>query len=110
MAKDKFEPLRSSLLIRNPNALEFTLFEHELHRFNTNDYLWTVNKNGNLEGKNKENDKHYFTWQPHGAQFTIIYDIPRSAKKFILKRPPVLDFQATLNQMNFDNTWITLVD
>lgn len=109
IAKEKYEPLRSSLLIRNPNSLEFTLFEHELYRINTNDYQWGLNKNGNLEGKNKETGIHEFTWQPHGSQLTIIYSIPKSAKRFSIKRPPVLDFCDTMNQIGFDESWITVL-
>lgn len=110
IAKDKFEPLRSSLLIRNPNTLEFTLFEHELFRYNTNNYYWEINSNGNLEGFNKETNEHCFTWQPHGSQFTIIYKIPRSSIKFKIKRPPIIDFDKTLDQIGFNNSWVTIVE
>lgn len=109
VAKDQFEPLRSSLLIRNPNILAFTLFEHELYRFNTNDYTWHTNSNGNLIGKESSTGKHKFTWQPHGSQFTIIYEIPESSKKFIIKRPPVLDFHETMTQIGFNDEWITIL-
>lgn len=109
IAKERFEPLRSSLLLRNPNKLEFTLFEHELYRFNIKDFKWTVNKNGNLEGQHIETGKHKFTWQPHGSQFTIIYEIPKSAKKFKIKCPPKLDFDETMEQIGYDNSWITIL-
>ncbi|GBU10350.1 hypothetical protein AwWohl_14880 [Gammaproteobacteria bacterium] len=109
IAKDKFEPLRSTLLIRNPDTLEFTLFEHELQRFNTNDYVWSSNKNGNLEGRERNTNAHKFTWQPHGSQFTILYDIPLSAKRFKIKRPPILDFNETMSQIGFDDSWVTIL-
>ncbi len=109
IAKDSFEPLRSILLIRNINTLEFTLYEHELHRFNTRDFIWKVNKKGNVEGYEIDSQKHVFTWQPHGSQFTIIHSIPSSAKKFILKRPPVLDFNKTMQQVNYDDSWVTIL-
>lgn len=109
IAKDRFEPLRSSLLIRNPNTLEFTLFEHELYRFNTNDYSWKTNRNGNLEGTEISSGQHKFTWQPHGSQFTILYKVPQSAKRFTVKRPPVLDFHDTMNQIGFDDSWVTIL-
>lgn len=109
IAKDKFEPLRSSLLIRNPNTLEFTLFEHELFRYNTNNYYWKTNNNGNLVGLDKETKEHCFTWQPHGSQFTIIYKIPSSSIKFKIKRPPVLDFDKTLKQIGFNNNWVEII-
>ena len=40
-----------------------------------------------------------FTWQPHGSQFTVIYDVPISSTKFKVNRPPVLDFAKTLDQI-----------
>ena len=109
IAKDKFDPLRSCLLIRNPNTLEFTLFEHELYRFNTNDFLWKSNRNGNLEGTEISSGKHKFTWQPHGSQFTILYDVPLSAKRFKIKRPSVLDFRDTMKQIGFEDSWVTIL-
>lgn len=109
IAKETFEPLRASLLIRNPNSLHFTLFEHELHRFNTMEYAWSFNKNGNLEGRDRRTKQHVFTWQPHGAQFTIIYDVPASAKKFTVKRPQVLDFEETIAAIGFDDSWVTIL-
>lgn len=109
IAKDKFEPLRSSVLIRNPNTLAFTFFETELHRFSTNDYEWNVNKNGNLIGTEIGTGTHRFTWQPHGSQFTILYSVPPSAKKFMVRRPPVLDFDETMSQIGFDETWVTIL-
>ncbi len=109
IALDKFNPLRSSILIRNPNTLEFSLFEHELHRFNTNEYRWETNKNGNLQGYQESDDKHIFTWQPHGSQFTIIYDIGVSASLFKIRRPQILDFKETLNQVGFTDEWVTFI-
>ena len=111
LAKNDYEPLRSSVLIRNPNTLEFTIYEHELGRFNIKEHSWEKNKNGNLEGKRKTDQKHVFTWQPHGSQLTIIYDVPISSIKFRVKRPPVLDFNKTLDQIGFDSSsWIEIVE
>ena len=109
IAKDKFEPLRSSLLIRNPNVLEFCLYEHELARYNTANYQWTENRNGNLIGIEKDTGKHIFTWQPHGSQFTIHYDIPTSATRFSIRRPPVLDFEKTMESIGFAEDWVTIL-
>lgn len=108
IAKDRFEPLRSIILIRNPENLEFCLYEHELSRYNTADFEWQKNKNGNLVGRHRDTAKHYFTWQPHGSQFTIVHNIPNSATKFSLKAPPVLDFDSTLKSIGFTNDWVTI--
>lgn len=110
IAKDHYEPLRSSILIRNPNTLEFCIYEHEIHRFNTKDYRWQVNKNGNFNGYRISDDKHIFTWQPHGSQFTIIYDVSTSSIKFKVKRPPILDFEKTLDQIGFDDSWVIIME
>jgi len=109
IAKDNFEPLRSALLVRNPASLEFCLYEHELSRYNTADYLWQKNKNGNLIAKDKTTNEHIFTWQPHGGQFTINYTIPKSAKCFAIKRPPVLNFESVMREIGFDKSWVTIM-
>lgn len=108
IAIDEYANLRSAILIRNVNALDFTLFETEINRFNTSEYDWTVNKNGNLEGRSKTHGAHKFTWQPHGSQFTIIYSVPSSAVRFRIKRPPVLDFNKTMEQIGFDESWVSI--
>lgn len=109
IAKDHYEPLRTNILIRNFNSMEFTLFEHDTVRYNTSDYIWKENTRGNLEGFEIQTNKHKFTWQPHGSQFTILYDLPVSAKKFKVKRPPVFDFENTMSKIGFDNSWVTIL-
>ena len=109
IAKERYEPLRTCALVRNFNTLEFALFETETVRYNTLDYKWRENKKGNLEGYNIATGIHQFTWQPHGAQFTILCDIPPSAIKFAVKRPPVLDFNETMAQIGFDESWVTIL-
>lgn len=108
IATEEYTNLRSATLIRNINSLQFTLFEKEIGRFNTKDYSWTVNKNGNLEGRDNNSKEHVFTWQPHGSQFTVIHKVPESAIKFQIKRPSVLDFNQTIKQIGFDNSWVTI--
>jgi hypothetical protein len=109
VAKDKYEPLRAVVLIRNFETLEFALFEHDIYRYVTAEFDWRENKDGNLEGFDKATGKHCFTWQPHGSQFTVLYDVPASAIRFMVKQPPVLDFAKTLDQVGFDDSWVTIV-
>jgi uncharacterized protein with WD repeat len=73
------------------------------------DYTWKENKRGNLEGRDIISGKHVFTWQPHGSQFTILYDVPASAKRFTIKRPTVLDPEKTLETIGFDQSWVTIL-
>jgi hypothetical protein len=108
IALDNFDRLRSAILIRNFDTFDFTLFEDETSRFATNEYRWEVNKNGNLEGYNRTSNDHKFTWQPHGSQFTIMHVVPASAVRFSVQRPPVLNFNDTLDQVGFDPSWITI--
>ena len=109
LAKERYEPLRTNVLIRNINSMEFVLFEHDTVRYNTQEYAWRVNSRGNFEGVEIASGTHKFTWQPHGSQFTILYDVPVSAKKFIIRRPPVLDFENTMSQIGFDASWVTII-
>ena len=88
IAKEHYEPLRTCVLVRNLLTMEFTLFENEIIRYDVSDFEWRENKKGNFEGFHKSTHKQYFTWQPHGARFTILCDVPLSAKKFQVKRPP----------------------
>ena len=108
IALDQFDFLRTAILIRNVNTLEFTLFEEETRKYVTNEYKWKINKNGNFEGFDKTTNKHKFTWQPHGSQFTIKYTVPTSAIKFQIRRPPILDFEKTMEQIGFDETWVSI--
>lgn len=108
IALDKFDCLRTSILVRNINALELTLFEIDTHKFIHTDYVWSVNKRGNFEAYNKITNKHRFTWQPHGAQFTIKHIIPASAIKFKIKRPHIVDFEATMKQIGFEDSWVEI--
>lgn len=109
IAKDHYEPLRTSILIRNFTGLEFTLFEHDTVRYNTKNYVWKENKNAVLEGFDVQTGQQKFVWQPHGSQFTILYDIPHSTTKFRIKRPAVFDFENTMKKIGFDSSWVTIL-
>ena len=89
--------------------MSYRLFEEETTRFRTTDYHWEVNSNGNLIGLD-HNNKHCFTWQPHGAQFTIITDVPQEAIKFKVKQPPTLKKDDVLQSIDFDDDWITIIE
>ena len=109
IAQDNYNAVRSMILIRSTDMLSYTLFEEENRRFRTNDYIWEVNANGNLIGKNMETGEIKFTWQPHGAQFTIHTKVPVNATKFCIKQPPRLDKDDILRSINFDKTWVEII-
>ena len=108
IAQDNYSSLRTSVLIRSYDLLSYVLFEEENHRYRTTDYEWKVNSNGNLLGYLKGTDKQCFTWQPHGSQFTIHTDIPSSARRFKLRKPPIIDKTTVLDNLKFDETWVSL--
>jgi hypothetical protein len=109
VAKANYEPLRTCVLVRNFNTLEFLLFEKETERFVAQNYIWKENKRGIFDGFDAGTNKHIFAWQPHGAQFSIYYDVPLSARKFKIKRPPILDFEAQMKFVGFDQSWVTIL-
>lgn len=109
IAQDNYHRVRTSILVRNPNLTQYTLFEEENHRYATNNYIWEVNNNGNLIGRNKDSGEHCFTWQPHGSQFTIITKVPETAIKFEIKLPPVIKQEDALKNIGFDEGWIKII-
>lgn len=108
IAQDNYTPVRTSVLIRSNDLLSYCLFEEENHRFRTNDYIWEVNTNGNLIGKDIDTGKTCFTWQPHGSQFTIHTHVPENAVKFTIKQPPLLTKEDILKTIQFDSSWVKI--
>lgn len=108
LALDNYNPVRTMVLVRSEDCLSFCLFEKETHRFPSNDFAWTTNRNGNLIGKSIACDKTKFTWQPHGSQFTIHEDIPLNAVRFTIKKPPIVSQEAILSTINFDACWVEI--
>jgi len=108
IARDKFDSLRTAILIRNINSLEFTLFETDVHRFASNEYEWRLNRSKNLVGYDRSSNFHKFTWQFHGSQFTIKHQVPVSAVRFQIKRPPVFDLKETMSRIGFDKSWVII--
>lgn len=109
LALDNYNPVRTMVLVRSEDCLNFCLFEEDTHRFPTNDFKWEVNKNGNLIAKSIASEKISFTWQPHGSQFTIHKDIPLNAVRFSIKRPPVISEDAILSTIGFDSSWVKIL-
>lgn len=102
---------RCVVLVRNSDCTEFLLFEKELQYYDPTQYFFTRNKNGNVEGYEKQGKKriHRFTWQHSGSQFTIIEDVPTTRLHIKVKRPPMIDRAAILQTISFDKSWVELV-
>jgi hypothetical protein len=109
IAQEKYSPVRTSVLIRSLDLLSYMLFEEENRRFRTADYEWRRNKNGNLTGFLAGTDTQFFTWQPHGSQFTLHVEIPNSAKQFTIKKPQIVSKDKTLKTIGFDASWVTII-
>lgn len=108
IAQDNYRQIRTIVLIRSNDLLSYCLFEEESSRFRTNEFSWAANSNGNLIGTETLSGKQKFTWQPHGAQFTIHTEVPASAVKFSIKRPPLVTKASILEGIGFDASWVTI--
>jgi len=107
-AKWDHDDMRMLVLVRNMTTQEFVLFERPIAPFVVNDYTWHRNDNNNLEGHMGE--RHAFTWQPHGSQFTIIEPIPPGATRFRIKRePPKLLMNDVLKMIDFEPDWVEIL-
>lgn len=101
--------LRVVVMIRNMEVKEFVIFEEEAARFTPADFQWGFNGRNNLEGFNKTDKHHHFTWQPHGSQFTIRRHVPGSARRFSINRNvPIVSVDSILQDVGFTTDWITL--
>jgi len=109
IAYEEYNPVRVSVLVRGEDLTEFTLFEEYIERFNTHDYEWEENKNGNLIGVNKKTGETSFTWQPHGSQFTIHTKVPEDAIKFKVRKPPITPMDEVLKNIKFDESWVQII-
>jgi len=104
----KFFHLRTVVLIKSYDLTELVVFETETIMYPINNFVWSRNKNGNLEAREKKSGIHRFTWQPHGSQFTIIETVPSESLLIKVKGPSRLDKSEVLKALKFDNTWITI--
>jgi hypothetical protein len=106
--REKFKNLRTVVLIKSNDLSEVVVFEFETIRYDNELFSWEWNKNKNLQGYNKKNKDHCFTWQPHGSQFTIIEDVPSKRLIIKVKQPPILNKENVLKTIGFDKSWITV--
>lgn len=105
-----FSDLRTIILIRDEELLNFSVLELPTKRFSANDYYWEWNDKKNLEGYEKASDLHRFTWQPSGSQFTILPFVPIERLKIRIKRPPMVSHEFVLNEIKFDPSWVEIVE
>jgi hypothetical protein len=105
----RYKHLRSVVLVKSDDLLELAVFEYETLAFSPNQFDWRWNKRNNLEGFQKKDDAHKFTWQPHGSQFTIIENVPPERLAIRIKQSPYLNQDEVLTALNFDASWIEII-
>ena len=106
--RSKFATLRTVVLIKGENLERLCVFEYETLMFLSDDYSWTWNKRGNLEGFDMKS-KHKFTWQPHGSQFTICETVPSDAVRLEIKKPLSISKEKILDEIGFDASFYTKI-
>ncbi len=108
--REKYKHLRTVVLLKSKDFQTFSIFEFDSVRYDYEKYDWKWNKRGNLEGIDKTNNSHRFTWQSHGSQFTILEKIPQ--KKLIVKinKPTLIDSDKFLESIGFKDDWITIIN
>jgi len=104
-----YKHVRTVVLVKSEDLLEVAAFEFETILYSPDDFWWQWNDRNNLEGYRKSSDSHTFTWQPHGSQFTIIEDVPKERLAIRVRRPPKLDRDKVLDALNFDPSWVEVL-
>jgi hypothetical protein len=106
--REKFQNLRTVVLIKSNDLSEVVVFEFETIRYDPELFIWRWNNHGNLEGSKKSTIEHRFTWQPHGSQFTIIEQVPEKSLIITIKAPETLDKEKILTALGFNKSWISI--
>lgn len=107
--RERYKHVRTVVLIKSEDLNEVGVFEFETLRFEPELYFWKWNKRKNLEGFSKKDKQHRFTWQPHGAQFTVIEDVPDNMVVIKIKHPKKLNKDLILKSLGFEKSWITII-
>ena len=108
-ATEQYPHLRTVVLIRDMENFRFKVFETQTAQFDPADYTWNLNARKNLEGRTVQGGIHTFTWQPHGAQFTIIRPVSGSARSFEVRKPGTLNPQQVLSSLGYSQNWVTFL-
>lgn len=106
--KKHYKFMRTVILIRSYDITEALIFEFETILYQPELYYWKWNKNKNLEGYSKRDNKHKFTWQSGGCQFTIIEEVPNEYTFIKVKTPELIPKDFILKEIKFDKSWVTV--
>ena len=101
--------VRTVVLVKSKDFSEFLVFEFDTIRYDPELYRFEWNSRMNLEGYDKSNGMHKFTWQPSGSQFTVIEDIPDARLHISIEKPDKVDKETVLKAVDFNNSWYQIV-
>ena len=104
-----YKHVRTVVLIKSNDLLELAAFEFDTIMYPVDEFWWQWNERNNLEGYTKNVERHIFTWQPHGSQFTIIENVPEKRLAIRIKEPPQLNREEVLHSIQFDESWIEVL-
>jgi hypothetical protein len=108
-ATEQYPYLRTVVLIRDMEQFRFKIFEQTTGQFDPADYTWSLNSRNNFEGRSHQGNQHTFTWQPHGAQLTILRAVSGSARSFEVRKPDVTDPEQVLKNLGYSEDWVTFL-
>ena len=106
--REKFQNLRTVVLVKSSDLTEVVIFEFETIRYDPELFIWEWNNNGNLVGFDNRTVEQRFTWQPHGSQFTIFEEVSDQSLIIKVKEPEPLNKENVLNALGFDNSWVSV--
>lgn len=104
-----YQHTRTAVLLKSNDLLELAVFEVDAVMYEAKHYEWRWNERSNLEGLDRSDGRHKFTWQPHGSQFTIIQDVPDDRLAIRIRKPPLLEREKVLQTFDFDDSWIEVL-
>lgn len=107
--RTRFAHVRTVVLVKGPELLTGAIFEFETLRTESDQVSWEWNKAGNLVGFTA--GTHRYTWQPHGAQFTMVHDVPKTRHFFRLNIPVEterLNEQTLLDSIGYSDSWVEI--
>lgn len=107
--KKLYRNVRTVVLVKSDDLLELAIFEIETILHSADNYWWQWNDQNNLEGFKNKTDQHVFTWQPHGSQFTMLEEVPKDRLAIRIKQPPMLNHNAVLDSIKFDESWVEII-
>ena len=111
--KKAYRHARTVVLIK-PNKmtgewLDFVAFEFETAQYDPTEFVWSWNAKNNLEAVRRGTAEHWFTWQPGGAQFTILHKVPKQRLRFQIKKPPAISINMVLKTVKFNKSWVRIL-